>query len=76
MATHSRITLDPEVSTGKPIIRGTRITVEFVIGLLAGGWSEAEIITNYPGLAHQDILACLAYAHDLLEAEKVFPNAV
>jgi uncharacterized protein (DUF433 family) len=51
------------------------LAVEFVIGLLADGWTEAEIVANYPGLSHQDILACLAYARDALSAEKVFPSA-
>jgi uncharacterized protein (DUF433 family) len=62
MAEHPRIALDPDVLAGKPVIRGTRLAVEYVIGLLADGWTEAEIIANYPGVAHQDILACLAYA--------------
>lgn len=75
MAEQSRIALDPGVLTGKPVIRGTRLAVEFVIGLLAEGWSEAEIIANYPGLGHEDILACLAYARDSLSQEKVFPSA-
>lgn len=76
MAEHPRIALDPDVLAGKPIIRGTRLAVEFVIGLLADGWSEAEIMTNYPGVQHQDILACLGYARDVLSSEKVFPSAV
>jgi uncharacterized protein (DUF433 family) len=75
MAKHPRIVLDPAVLAGKPVIRGTRLAVEFVIGLLADGWSEAEIVANYPGLAHADILACLAYARDALSSEKVFPSA-
>ncbi|HEX3524456.1 MAG TPA: DUF433 domain-containing protein [Stellaceae bacterium] len=64
MAEHPRIALDPDVLAGKPVIRGTRLAVEFVIGLLADGWTEAETIANYPGVAHEDILACLAYARD------------
>jgi uncharacterized protein (DUF433 family) len=76
MARHPRIALDPDVLAGKPIIRGTRLAVEFVIGLLADGWSEVEIIANYPGVMHEDIIACLAYARDLLGSEKVFPSAV
>jgi uncharacterized protein (DUF433 family) len=76
MAAHPRIALDPKVLAGKPIIRGTRLAVEFVIGLLADGWSEGEVLANYPGLTHEDILACLAYARDALGAEKVFPSAV
>lgn len=75
MAEHPRIALDPELMVGKPVIRGTRLTVEFVIGLLADGWSESEIAGNYPGIKHEDILACLAYARDALSAEKVFPSA-
>jgi uncharacterized protein (DUF433 family) len=72
---HSRIALDPEVLAGKPVISGTRLSVEFVIGLLADGWSEADILANYPGITHDDILACLAYAHHMLSSEKVFPSA-
>jgi uncharacterized protein (DUF433 family) len=75
MAEHPRITLDPNVLAGKPVVQGTRLSVEFVIGLLADGWSEAEILDNYPGLTHEDVLACLAYARDALGSEKVFPNA-
>lgn len=76
MAKHPRINLDPKVLTGKPVVRGTRLSVEFVIGLLADGWTEADIIANYPGLSSEDIRACLAYARDALSAEKIYPNAV
>jgi uncharacterized protein (DUF433 family) len=72
---HTRISLDPGVLVGKPIIRGTRIAVEFVIGLMADGWTETDILANYPGLTHDDIIACLAYARDTLSSEKVFPSA-
>jgi uncharacterized protein (DUF433 family) len=76
MATdHPRIAVDPQVLTGKPIIRGTRIAVEFVIGLLAEGWTEADILDAYPGIGHDDVIACLAYARDTLSAERVFPSA-
>jgi len=74
-ANHSRIALDPAVLAGKPVIRGTRISVEFIIGLLADGWSEADISTNYPNVRHEDIIACLAYASSMLGAEKVYPSA-
>jgi len=71
---HPRLAIDPDVLLGKPVIRGTRLSVEFIIGLLADGWTEAEIVANYPGVAHEDILACLAYARDALGAEKIFPS--
>jgi len=57
-----RIEQDPAILVGKPVIKGTRLSVEFVVGLLAQGWSETEVLKNYPGLAHEDILACLEYA--------------
>jgi uncharacterized protein (DUF433 family) len=75
MAGHPRITLDPDILAGKPVIRGTRLAVEFIIGLMADGWTEADILKNYPGIVHDDILACLAYARDTLSSEKVFPSA-
>jgi uncharacterized protein (DUF433 family) len=73
--TNDRIVLDPAVLAGKPVVRGTRLSVEFVIGLLADGWSEADVLANYPGLSREDIAACLNYARDLLQSEKVFPAA-
>jgi uncharacterized protein (DUF433 family) len=75
MTEHPRISLAPEVLAGKPVVRGTRLSVEFVLGLLAAGWSEAEIVANYPNLTHDDIIACLAYARDMLSGEKVHPSA-
>ena len=75
MPEHPRITLDPNVLAGKPVIRGTRLAVEFVIGLMADGWGEADILGTYPGIVHEDIIACLAYARDALSSEKVFPSA-
>jgi uncharacterized protein (DUF433 family) len=75
MAEHPRIALDPEVLAGKPVIRGTRLSVEFVIGLMADGWGESDILQNYPGITHDDIIACLAYARDTLSSEKIFPSA-
>jgi uncharacterized protein (DUF433 family) len=69
------IVLDPAVLAGKPVVRGTRLSVEFVIGLMAGGWSEADILANYPVLSREDITACLNDARELLHSEKVFPAA-
>jgi len=75
MTEHPRIALDSDVLAGKPVIRGTRLAVEFIIDLLASGWNESQILDSYPGLTHDDILACLAYARDTLSSEKVFPSA-
>ncbi|MDA8215727.1 MAG: DUF433 domain-containing protein [Nitrospiraceae bacterium] len=71
-----RITIDPKILVGKPVIKGTRIAVEFVIDLLAQGWPESEILRNYPGITHEDILACLKYAGEALHSEKVYPLKV
>jgi uncharacterized protein (DUF433 family) len=73
MAWQERIGVDAHVMTGKPVVRGTRLAVEFIIELLAQGWSEADILTNYPQLSSEDIRACLHYANDVLRSEKVFP---
>ncbi len=57
-----RIVADPKELVGKPVIRGTRLAVEFIIDLLANGWSEVQILDNYPGVVRDDIAACLHYA--------------
>jgi uncharacterized protein (DUF433 family) len=68
----TRITLNPDILVGKPIIKGTRIAVEFIIDLLAQGWSIDEILRNYPGITVEDIQACLSYASVMLKSEKVY----
>jgi uncharacterized protein (DUF433 family) len=75
MTDPARIVLDPLILAGKPVIRGTRLTVDFVIGLMADGWSETDILRNYPGLPRDDLAVCLAYARDVLRSEKVYPSA-
>jgi uncharacterized protein (DUF433 family) len=72
MTDPARIILDSAVLAGKPVIRGTRLSVDFIIGLMADGWAEADILRNYPGLFHDDIAA---YARDVLRLEKVYPSA-
>lgn len=72
MAWNERIVVDPKILTGKPVVRGTRISVELVVDLLAAGWSHAQILTSYPHLTDEDIRACLSYASELLREEKVF----
>ena len=75
MELNERIVIDQGILVGKPIVKGTRIAVEFVLDLLAGGSSEAEILDNYPGLTHADILACVAYAAEIVRTERVYPLA-
>jgi len=70
---HKRITIDPKILVGKPVIKGTRLAVDFIVELLAQGWSDAEVMRNYPGLRPEDIHACLHYASEVLRAEKVYP---
>ena len=62
MSPLDRISVDPAVRFGKPCIRGTRITVGDVFGYLAGGMSEADVLSQFPQLASEDIKACRAYA--------------
>lgn len=69
-----RITADPGVLVGKPVIKGTRLAVEFILDLLANGWTEAQILDNYPGIVHDDIVACLRYANELVKSERVYQN--
>jgi uncharacterized protein (DUF433 family) len=76
MSWQDRIVVDPAVLTGKPVVKGTRLAVEFVIDLLAQGWSEGDLLKNYPRLTREDILACLGYASERLRAEKVYPLGV
>ena len=73
MKWQDRIAVDPRILAGKPLVKGTRISVELVIDLLAAGWTTEQILDNYPTLIAEDILACLAYASEILHAEKVFP---
>ena len=69
----NRIIVDPRIMVGKPVIKGTRITVELILRLLAQGQTIEEILKSYPHLERQDILAALEYARELVEEEKVYP---
>jgi uncharacterized protein (DUF433 family) len=64
-----RITANPMILGGKPIIRGTRISVEFILDLLSADVSEKEILEDYPHLIKEDILACLKYAAQALHPD-------
>jgi len=69
----TRIILDPKIMAGKPVIRGTRLTVQFMLNLLAQGWSEDEIMLEYPGIIKDDIHACLFYASETLNHTEFMP---
>jgi uncharacterized protein (DUF433 family) len=68
---HERIEVDPDVLLGKPVIRGTRIPVELLVRKLSQGATEEELLDAHPRLAHEDILAALAYAADMLAHERI-----
>lgn len=71
-----RVTINPRVMVGKPVIRGTRIPVELIVRMLAQGLPEHEILHEYPRLQPDDIRAALAYAAKVLAREDIFPLAV
>lgn len=73
MPLSERIVIDPNILAGKPVIRGTRLAVEFILELLAAGQSESEIVANYPGVTREDVLACLSYASYLTHEYRAFP---
>jgi uncharacterized protein (DUF433 family) len=65
-----RITRNSDVHAGKPVIDGTRLSVEHILGLFENGWSEADILENYPHLDAEDVRACLGYAREVIAEEK------
>ena len=69
----SRISSNTGILGGKPVIRGTRLSVELVLDLLAAGETESEVLANYSGLTHEDILACLGYASYLAHQYRSYP---
>lgn len=73
MSWQERIVVDPAILVGKPVVRGTRLSVELIVDLLAQGWSEADVLASYPKLTVEDIHACLKYASALMQSEKVYP---
>lgn len=70
-----RISLDPKVMLGKPVIRGTRLTVEYIIDRLAHGTTVADLLVEYDGLTSEDISACLLFAGRSLSDTDYFPLA-
>lgn len=72
---YERITVNPNVMLGKPVIKGTRITVELILRKIAGGYSHDEIIEMYPHIIKKDILAAVSYAVSILESEDTLQSA-
>jgi uncharacterized protein (DUF433 family) len=68
---HERITIDPKIMFGKPVIKGTRVPVELILRKIAGGMSEAQILEHHPHLTVEDIRAAAAFAADHLAAEEI-----
>lgn len=71
-----RIALNPKVMIGKPVIKGTRLTVEYILNLLAHGATPEEIVKEYTGLTPQDIQACILFAAQALETSTFMPLTV
>ena len=71
-----RIEINPTILVGKPVIRGTRLAVEFILDLMAEGWTTEQILENYPSLVIEDLQAVLRYAADSIKHERVFPLAI
>ncbi|NJN53632.1 MAG: DUF433 domain-containing protein [Anaerolineae bacterium] len=69
----TRITIDPQIMVGKPLIKGTRIPVELIVRMVAQGIPEKEILEEYPRLKTEDIRAALTYAAKIIAAEDIFP---
>lgn len=66
----NHIETDPDICGGRPRIKGTRLTVEFLLGLKAAGWSEARILENYPHITEENLRAVFAFVQSLIEEEK------
>lgn len=71
-----RIVIDPRVMVGKPVIRGTRLTVDFILNLLAHGATEKDVLDEYEGLSMKDIQACFLFATKSLENTEFMPLVV
>ena len=69
-----KIISDKNVLAGKPTVRGTRLSVEFLLGLFANGWQEEDVLKNYPTLKKEDILAVFAFAQDGLKEGLIFES--
>lgn len=69
----THITSNPEILGGKPVVRGTRLAVDFVLGLFASGWTQGQVLENYPSLTADSLKAVFAYAAEVLHEEVILP---
>ena len=67
------IASDPKVLAGKPVVRGTRLAVNFILGLFAAGWTQQQVLDNYPALTPESLRAVFAYAAEVLGDETMIP---
>lgn len=70
MEWRDRIHSDPKILSGKPVVRGTRLSVEFLLRLFAAGWTDEQVLENYPNLSKDDLLAVFAYAAETASEER------
>ncbi|TRZ65876.1 MAG: DUF433 domain-containing protein [Rhodocyclaceae bacterium] len=73
MEWRNRIVTDPNILVGKPVIKGTRISVELILGWMANGWTFDQLLESYPNITREDIQAALAFAADQLHEENYIP---
>ena len=74
MTWREHIITDSQVLVGKPIVKGTRLSVDFILGLLGEGWSEDQVLENYPMLTRDALRAIYAYAAQILSEEATYPT--
>ena len=67
------IVYDPEVLVGKPVLKGTRMSVELILELLSEGWEQDDILQSYPSLTHEDFVAIFLYLKDCVKHQQFFP---
>ncbi len=75
MTNYNRIIVDPQICSGKPVIKGTRIMVKNILGMVAGGYNLERIVQAYPELSPEDVSAALEYAAELVAEEQIFADA-
>ena len=67
---------DPKILVGKPVVKGTRLSVEFLLERFANGWTEQQVLENYPRLTKEDLQAVFAYAYECMKDGLLFPRSL